>query len=150
MAESKRYILFVHGPNLNLLGTRQPEIYGTETLADINRNIVLQSSDACEYLTVQHNAEGDIIDAIHKAGTDANCVGIVLNAGAYTHYSYAIADAIASVDKPVVEVHLSNVFARDEQFRSTSVIAPVCVGSLAGFGWPGYVMAAKFLEANYM
>lgn len=138
------YILILNGPNLNLLGSRQPEIYGRETLDDINRRLAAELPDGMALEAEQHSGEGDIIDALHRAGFDPACLGIVLNAGAYTHYSYAIADAIAAVPAPVVEVHISNVHAR-ESFRSTSVIAPVCAGTIAGFGTMSYSLAVQAL-----
>ena len=137
------YIQIINGPNLNLLGKRRPEVYGTTGLDDINASL----SDhfrGTEFRFMQSNSEGEIIDAIHKAGFDADCLGIVLNAGAYTHYSYAIADAIEAVAAPVVEVHISNIHAREE-FRSRSVIAPVCRGSIAGFGARSYFLAVEVL-----
>ncbi len=136
------YILTVNGPNLNLLGKREPEIYGTRTLDDINAMLVTAFAGRVELRFVQSNSEGAIIDAIHEAGFDPACLGIALNAGAYTHYSYAIADAIAAVPVPVVEVHISNPQAR-EQFRRTSVIAPVCRGTVSGFGANSYVLAVN-------
>lgn len=137
------YFSIINGPNLNLLGRRKPEVYGTQTLDDINNELSRRFPDK-ELHFFQSNSEGDIIDAIHAAGTDPECRGIVLNAGAYTHYSYAIADAIEAVDAPVVEVHMSNIHAREE-FRSRSVIAPVCRGSIAGFGAQSYALAVESL-----
>ena len=128
-----QYILVVNGPNLNLLGRRQPEIYGGDTLTEIE-----------EWLESTTDSRFAIIDALHSHGFDAACAGIVLNAGAYTHYSYAIADAIAAIEVPVVEVHMSNIHAR-EDFRRTSVIAPVCIGTISGFGKNSYALAIKAL-----
>lgn len=132
-------ILVLNGPNLNLLGTRQPEVYGKTTLKDIEDMCV--SHGASLGVTVscaQSNHEGVLVDAIHAAkGTHA---GIVLNAGAYTHTSIALMDAIASVELPVIELHLSNIHAR-ESFRHTSYIAPVAIGQICGFGSVGYRMA---------
>jgi len=139
-------VLVIHGPNLNLLGTREPQTYGKATLADVDRQIALAATDVgATVRCVQHNSEGAIVDEIHAArGTyDA----IVLNAGAYTHYSYAIRDAIAAVELPTVEVHLTNTQAR-EPFRALSVIAPVCRGSIAGFGPDSYVLALRAVAAR--
>jgi 3-dehydroquinate dehydratase-2 len=129
----------IHGPNLNLLGEREPEIYGSKTLADIDAEIA-QAARALgiEVSCAQFSSEGAIVDALHAARTTADAV--LINPGAYTHYSYAIADAIAAIRIPVVEVHLSNIAAR-EAFRSHSVVAPVCRGSVAGFGADSYVAA---------
>lgn len=147
--EADKYIALIHGPNLNLLGRREPEIYGTATLAQINARIAAMAArDGIEVRSMQSNHEGDIIDALHSHGYDAGCIGIVLNAGAYTHYSYAIADAIAAIPADVVEVHLSNTAAREE-FRRKSVIAPVCAGTIAGFGADSYVFAAERLINKY-
>jgi len=137
-------ILVVHGPNLNLLGMREPGVYGTLTLAEINRRLgEYAAQQHMELRTFQSNSEGAIIDAIHEAQSWAE--GIVINPGAYTHTSYAIRDAIAAVGLPTVEVHLSNVHAR-EPFRHTSVIAPVCEGQIAGFGWRSYLLGLEALR----
>jgi 3-dehydroquinate dehydratase-2 len=135
-------ISIINGPNLNMLGTREPGIYGSETLSDIDTWLVAASESLeTELQFFQSNVEGEIVTAIQDA---ADSDGIVLNAGAYTHYSIAIRDAIASIETPVVEVHLSNVNAREE-FRATSVIAPVCLGSIAGFGKQSYLLAVLSL-----
>lgn len=129
--------LFINGVNLNMTGYREPAIYGSETLEEINEQIKAHfPSDECEFF--QSNIEGEICSAIHSAA----CDGIILNAGAYSHYSYAIRDAVASVKIPVVEVHMSNVCAREE-FRRTSVIAPACRGFIVGFGKNSYILAAE-------
>jgi 3-dehydroquinate dehydratase-2 len=129
-------ILMIHGPNLNLLGEREPEVYGTVTLAEIDRRLTAAAGErGAELRAVQSNDEGEIVNAVHDARKWAD--GLLINPGAFTHYSLAIRDAIAAVALPAVEVHLSNVFAREE-FRRTSVIAPVCAGSICGFGWRSY------------
>lgn len=134
-------VMVINGPNLNLLGTRQPEVYGTDTLEDICEITMNELARwGFESECFQSNNEGEIIDCIHTARL--NCCGCIINAGAYTHYSYAIRDAIASVDIPFVEVHMSNIHAREE-FRRNSVIAPVCIGQIAGFGAMSYVLAAQ-------
>jgi 3-dehydroquinate dehydratase II len=134
-------ILLLHGPNLNLLGTRQPEIYGTQTLAEL---VKLTATYAAQLnLDLEHaqsNHEGDLVDKIHEARDST--AGLILNAGALTHYSWALHDALAAYEPPAVEVHLSNPAARDE-FRHTSVIAPVVQGSIAGFGQLGYLLAVR-------
>ncbi len=134
-------VLVIHGPNLNLLGEREPEIYGTQTLAQIDASIeVLAREFGAEVHCVQHNGEGAIVDELHAARTQYDA--IVINPGAYTHYSYAIADAISAIRIPVVEAHLSNTAAR-EGFRRTSVVAPACAGSIAGFGAESYALALR-------
>jgi len=134
-------VLIINGPNLNLLGTREPEVYGTTTLADIEA-LVTQKASALgiDVGFAQSNHEGAIIDAIQDAPGEYDA--IVINPGAYTHYSYSIRDAVASVDVPTVEIHLSNIAAREE-FRMTSVIAPVCAGQISGFGAESYVLGVK-------
>lgn len=132
--------LFINGVNLNMTGRREKGVYGTRTLDDINRDIAgYFGGDECVFW--QSNIEGEICSRLHAAA-DENFDGIILNAGAFTHYSYAIRDAIASIDIPVVEVHMSNVHSREE-FRHTSVISAVCRGVIAGFGASGYILAAQ-------
>lgn len=136
-------ILIINGPNLNLLGRREPEIYGCRSMTDYLvelRDLFLDV--VIEYF--QSNLEGEIINAIHDAGFDGSYDGIVLNAGAYTHTSLAIADAIAAVETPVVEVHISNVHSREE-IRHRSLISPVCKGVIAGFGLDSYRLAVESL-----
>lgn len=138
-------ILVIHGPNLNLLGTREPAVYGTTTLAEIDKGLkALGDQLGVGVATLQSNHEGAIIDAIHAARGQHDA--IVINPGAFTHYSIAIRDAIAAVGLPVVEVHLSNVHKREE-FRHTSVISPVAVGTIAGFGAESYYLGLRAAAA---
>jgi len=135
-------VLIVNGPNLNLLGQREPEIYGSETLEELNANLL----EFAEKLEVdlefyQSNAEGDLIDFIHAEGPEAD--GLIINPGALTHYSYALRDAITAVGLETVEVHLTNIYDREE-FRHKSVIAPVARGQVTGFGAYGYAMALSY------
>ncbi|KUK11029.1 MAG: 3-dehydroquinate dehydratase [Clostridia bacterium 41_269] len=136
-------ILIINGPNLNLLGKREPHIYGTKSLEDINEELKKFGEDNGVKLDFfQSNHEGEIIDKIHQADVSYN--GIIINPGAFTHYSYAIRDAIASISVPVIEVHLSNIFSR-EDFRHHSVISPVVKGQICGFGSFGYKLAVYAL-----
>ena len=137
-------ILIMNGPNLDMVGIREPGVYGSETLESINRETYEYAKKLgleCDFF--QSNCEGALIDKIHSVLNDYD--GCVLNAGAYTHYSYAIRDAISSVNKPFIEVHMSNVHAREE-FRHTSVISAVCKGVIAGFGKQSYKLAVSALE----
>ncbi|MDE5852960.1 MAG: type II 3-dehydroquinate dehydratase [Oscillospiraceae bacterium] len=135
----RKKVLVIHGPNINLLGVRETSIYGKETLSSINEQITAHATQLgveCEIFQTNH--EGEIIDAIQQAREEVD--GIIINAGAYTHYSIAIRDAIAAIHIPCVEVHCSNIYNR-EDFRKTSVISPVCAGSIVGFGKYSYFLA---------
>lgn len=132
-------ILLINGPNLNALGTRRPEVYGRQTLADIETSVRTRAAAlSVEIVAFQSNHEGALIDFMqqHASGAD----GIIMNPGAFTHYSYALRDAVEAAALPLVEVHLSNVYAR-ESFRHTSVIAPAALGQVSGLGWRGYLAA---------
>jgi len=136
-------ILVLHGPNLNLLGTREPEVYGSMTLGEINSKLIgLGKSLNAEIICQQSNHEGVLIDSLQESRTWAD--GVVFNPGGYTHTSVALRDAIASIGIPVIEVHLSNVYAR-EQFRSRSLISAVCKGKISGLGWKSYTLALRAL-----
>jgi 3-dehydroquinate dehydratase-2 len=139
-------ILVLHGPNLNLLGTREPEVYGSTTLADINARLEeTAAANGATLRILQSNHEGALIDAIHEARGWAD--GLIINPGGYTHTSVALRDAISAVEIPTIEVHLSNVFAR-ESFRHHSYISPVCLGVISGLGWMGYRLALERLLAK--
>ena len=134
-------VLMMNGPNLNLLGEREPDVYGSATLAGIEAAVaVLADEMGVEVVFVQSNHEGALIDSLHEAAESYDAV--VLNPGAFTHYSYAIRDAVASILIPVVEIHLSNIAAREE-FRRVSVIAPACAGQIAGFGVDSYLLGLQ-------
>lgn len=134
-----RRLLVLHGPNLNLTGVREPAVYGSTTLDDIDARLVERAQRrGCRITCLQSNHEGNLIDALQEAREWAS--GALFNPGAFTHYSYALRDAVAAVGYPVVEVHLSLPAAREE-FRHRSVIAPVCRGQVAGFGWHSYLVA---------
>lgn len=137
------HVLVLHGPNLNLLGVREPEVYGATTLAEIDAGLAAQATDAgCELSSFQSNHEGELIDRIHAARDDAD--GLLINPGGLTHTSVSLRDALAGVGLPVVEVHLSNVFAR-ESFRHHSHVSGVAVGVISGFGVASYRLGLQAL-----
>ena len=136
-------ILIMHGPNLNLRGEREPGIYGDTNFETVNAHLTQLAADlGLEAEVYQSNHEGDLVDKLHESRK--TCRGVVLNAGAYTHYSYAIADAIKAIRIPVIEVHISNIFAR-EDYRHHSLITPACRGIIAGLGLEGYALALEAL-----
>lgn len=138
-------ILILNGPNLNVLGRREPGIYGTQTLDDIIKGLEKEFEGRCVIEAAQSNSEGALIDILQRVGFDTdNYAGVVFNAGAYTHTSLALADAVASIKLPVVEVHISNVFAR-EAVRHHSYLSPVCAGTICGFGSRSYSLGVSAL-----
>jgi 3-dehydroquinate dehydratase-2 len=139
------HVLVLHGPNLNLLGLREPAVYGRDTLADVDRALEqLADEIGMQVACRQSNQEGELIEWLHEARERFD--GVIINPGGYTHTSVALRDAIAAIDKPCVEVHLSNVYKR-ETFRHTSLTAPVCVGSIMGFGLQSYLLGLRALAA---
>ena len=144
---SQLHLLVLNGPNLNLLGTREPQVYGSLTLADIESSLKLEAQKLqVELSCLQSNIEGKLIEAIHSARETSQ--GIIINAGAYTHTSIAIRDALSAVKLPTVEVHLSNIYQREE-FRHHSYIAPVAIGQISGFSADSYVLGLHAL-VNYL
>jgi 3-dehydroquinate dehydratase-2 len=142
MKKKAKKVLVIHGPNLNLLGKRETEIYGTKSLDDINKDILSLASElGIDVKTIQLNSEGEIVEVIQKGDYDA----LIINPAAYTHTSIAIRDAIAAVDKPAIEVHLSNIHKREE-FRKKSFIAEVAVGQISGFGPDSYLLALRAVK----
>ncbi|HEV2107527.1 MAG TPA: type II 3-dehydroquinate dehydratase [Thermomicrobiales bacterium] len=140
-----RFVLVLNGPNLNMLGQREPGLYGSDTLDSIISGLKRQaqaSRAAVEIEALQSNHEGELVDTIQRRGIEA--LAIIINPGALTHYSLALRDALAAVDKPVVEVHMTNIHAREE-FRHRSVIAPIAVGQIAGLGAAGYSLALRYI-----
>ena len=141
-----RKVLIINGPNLNMQGSREKDAYGTFTLNNLKLKLEAQSKSLGLSINIlQSNHEGEIIDAIHLAKDKFDF--IILNAGAYSHYSIAIRDAIASLDVPTIEVHITNIYAREE-FRKESIIAPVCKGQICGFGMDSYVLAMNYIASN--
>lgn len=140
-------VLVLHGPNLNLLGQREPDIYGRVDFNEINRRVVAYGSElGLDVRTFQSNHEGALVDQLQEAQHWAR--GVVFNAAAYTHTSVALRDAIVAIHLPVIEIHLSNTQAR-EAFRHTSLIAPVCIGTIAGFGWRSYILGLQALKGMF-
>ena len=150
MQSSARYsVLLVNGPNLNMLGKREPELYGSTTLVEIEQRLIelgASSQPPISVETIQSNYEGALIDAIQTTGRESN--GIIINPGAFTHYSIALRDALALCSCPIIEVHLTNIHAREE-FRHHSVIAPIAAGQIAGLGATGYELALEFLRRRF-
>jgi 3-dehydroquinate dehydratase-2 len=139
-------ILIIHGPNLNLLGKRDPQVYGGKTLEEIGSLLRDEArSMGVDIATFQSNSEGELIDFIQRETSEAN--GVIVNPGALTHYGLSLRDALADTNLPVVEVHLSNIHAREE-FRQRSVIAPVARGQISGLGWRGYIAALRILVSE--
>ena len=150
MQPSARYsVLLINGPNLNMLGKREPELYGSTTLVEIEQRLIelgVSSQPSMAVETIQSNYEGALIDAIQTTGRASD--GIIINPGAFTHYSIALRDALALCTCPIIEVHLTNIHAREE-FRHHSVIAPIAAGQIAGLGAIGYELALDYLRRRF-
>lgn len=140
-------ILVINGPNINMLGKREPHIYGNATLKDLENLIKDTFKDKIDIEFFQSNHEGDIIDRLHESNDTFD--GVVINPGAFTHYSYAIYDAIKSININCVEVHISNIHQRQEEFRKKSVTAGACIGQISGFGFYGYILAINAIVNSY-
>lgn len=141
-------VVIANGPNLNLLGTREPDVYGRQTLAEIRATVDARAEELGWTVSFfQSNHEGELIDRIQREGPDS--LGVIVNPGALTHYSFALYDCLRAITVPVVEVHLSNLFARSEVHRHTSVTAAAAQGFISGFGGRGYVLAMEYLSAVY-
>lgn len=140
-------ILVINGPNINMLGKREPHIYGNATLKDLENLIKDTFKDKIYIEFFQSNHEGDIIDRLHESNDTFD--GVVINPGAFTHYSYAIYDAIKSININCVEVHISNIHQRQEEFRKKSVTAGACIGQISGFGFYGYILAINAIVNSY-
>lgn len=138
-----RRIIVIHGPNLNMLGRREPDIYGATTLAEIDVALAARAAEAgVDLLSFQSNHEGALVDFIQREAWEAD--GLIINPGALTHYGLSLRDALAMLRAPIIEVHISNVYRR-EPFRHTSVVAPIATGQIAGLGWRGYLLALEWL-----
>ncbi|HOT28699.1 MAG TPA: type II 3-dehydroquinate dehydratase [Candidatus Ozemobacteraceae bacterium] len=143
-----KYILIVNGPNMNLLGKREPEIYGSAGLADLEARLTAEAASlGCGIESFQSNHEGAIIDRLQAAMEPGRFAGVILNPGGLTHTSVSIRDCVAALPVPTIEVHLSNIFAREE-FRGRSMIAPVCAGVITGLGFDGYLLALRHLASR--
>ncbi len=136
-----KQLTIINGPNLNLLGKREPEIYGSSSFSEYYQELTRMFKGRIRFDYFQSNHEGEIIDKLHEVGFDVD--GIILNGGALTHYSHAIADAIAAIETPVIEVHISNIYSR-EAYRATSLTASKCIGAIAGLGLDGYRLAVEY------
>lgn len=145
--EGMRMILVIHGPNLNVLGTRDPQFYGSKTLKEINSLLNKEAKSlGVTIKTFQANSEGELVDFIQREALESK--GIIINPGALTHYGLSLREALADTGLPIVEVHLSNIYARPEEWRHRSVIAPIAKGQISGLGWRGYITALQHLATE--